>query len=48
MTKPPFALSGAARRAAESKGARSRHVARFDCALRAPLSVNGASFGGWR
>ena len=35
-------LSGGARRAPESKGARSRLGARFDSALRAPLSVNGA------
>ena len=36
----PFTLSGGRR--PESKGARNRLVARFDSALRAPLSVNGA------
>ncbi len=40
-----FTLSGAARRAAESKGAGRRLAARFDSALRAPLSVNGVFSG---
>jgi hypothetical protein len=38
----PFTLSGAARSAAESKGARSRLEARFDCGLPS-LPKDGAS-----
>jgi hypothetical protein len=45
MKTTPFTLSEAARRAAESKGAHCRREARFDSALRAPLSVNGGGTG---